>query len=80
MDIDLSILGQSEDRFDTYERQVREEYEWVTEDAFVAGRLAILKLFLERPTIYSTPFFRTRYEAQARRNLNRSLAQLSNRS
>lgn len=80
VDIDLSILGQSEDRFDTYERQVREEYKRVAEDVFVARRSAILKLFLERPTIYSTPFFRTRYEAQAQWNLTRSLAQLSNRS
>lgn len=76
VDIDLSILGQSEDKFDEYERQVRKEYEWVTEDAFVAGRLAILKSFLDRPTIYSTWFFRNKYEVQARRNIAKSLARL----
>lgn len=76
VDIDLSILGQAEERFDEYERQVRKEYEWVFEDAFVAGRSAILKSFLNRPTIYATQFFRNKYEAQARRNIARSLARL----
>lgn len=76
VDTDLSILGQTEDKFDEYERQVRKEYEWVAEDAFVAGRSAILKSFLDRSTIYSTQFFRNRYEAQARANIARSLARL----
>lgn len=76
VDIDLSILGQPEDKFDEYERQIRKEYEWVSEDAFVAGRLAILKSFLDRPTIYSTQFFRNKHEAQAQRNIARSLARL----
>ncbi len=76
VDIDLSILGQTEDKFDEYEWQVRKEYEWVSEDAFVAGRLAILKSFLDRPTIYSTQFFYNKYEVQARRNIAKSLARL----
>ncbi|MFY9493424.1 MAG: N-methyl-D-aspartate receptor NMDAR2C subunit [Minisyncoccia bacterium] len=76
VDTDLSILGQTEDKFDEYERQVRKEYEWVAEDAFVAGRSAILKLFLDRSTIYSTQFFHNKYEAQARANIARSLARL----
>lgn len=76
VDIDLSILGQAEERFDEYERQVRKEYEWVSEDAFVAGRSAILKSFLDRPNIYATQFFRNKYETQARRNIARSLARL----
>ncbi len=76
VDIDLSILGQAEEGFDEYERQVRKEYEWVSEDAFVAGRSAILKSFLERSDIYATQFFRDKYETQARRNIARSLAHL----
>lgn len=76
VDVDLSILGQSEDKFDKYEQQVRKEYGWVAEDAFVSGRSAILKSFLGRPAIYSTQFFRNKYEMQARRNITRSLARL----
>lgn len=77
VDIDLSILGQSEEKFDEYEQQVRREYGWVFEDAFVAGRSAILKSFLDRTTIYSTQFFRNKYEMQAQRNIIKSLARLS---
>lgn len=76
VDIDLSILGQAEERFDEYERQVRKEYEWVSEDAFIAGRSAILKSFLDRPNIYATQYFRNKYETQARRNIAQSLARL----
>ena len=76
VDVDLSILGQSEDKFDEYERQIRKEYDWVAEDAFVAGRSRILKAFLDRSAIYSTQFFRNKYETQARRNIARSLARL----
>ena len=76
VDIDLSILGQSEDKFNEYERQVRKEYELVAKDVFSAERSAILKSFLDRPTIYSTQFFRNKYEAQARRNIARSLVRL----
>ena len=75
-DTDLSILGQPGDRFDEYERRVRKEYEWVAEDAFVAGRSTILKSFLDRPAIYSTQFFRYKYEAQAWQNIARSLGRL----
>ena len=76
-DIDLSILGQAEDAFDEYERQVRVEYSWVPEPAFRAGRSAILQSLLDRPSIYGTDFFREKYEAAARRNLSRSIARLT---
>lgn len=76
MDIDLSILGQPEYRFDEYERQVRRDYEWMPYKQFVAGRLAILKSILDRPNIYATQFFRNKYETQARRNITRSIKKL----
>lgn len=76
VDIDLSILGQSKEIFDEYERQIRKEYEWVSENEFITGRLAILKSFLDRPFIYSTEFFRKKYENIARKNLERSVKKL----
>lgn len=76
VDIDLSILGQPENRFDEYERQIRKEYKLVADDKFAAGRSAILRSFLDRPSIYSTQFFRNKYEMQARRNIARLLARL----
>ncbi len=76
-DIDLSILGQPEGAFDEYERQVRKEYGWVPEPAFRSGRSGILRSFLGRPSLYGTPYFREKYEAAARRNLERSLLRLT---
>jgi predicted metal-dependent HD superfamily phosphohydrolase len=73
IDVDLSILGQRPEIFDEYERQIRREYDWVAEEAFVAGRSAVLKTFLDRPAIYSTAFFRNKYEPTARANLARSI-------
>jgi len=44
---------------------------------FAEARAKILASFLARPAIYSTPFFREKYEAQARVNLAKSIAQLA---
>ena len=76
VDADLSILGASPSRFQEYEEQVRMEYEWVPEDMFRSARAGILKEFLRRPHLFCTARFRERYEAQARRNLEASLASL----
>ncbi len=79
VDIDLSILGQEEDVFDEYEDQIRKEYDWVPGEVFVNGRSGILTSFLDRPHIYATEYFRAKYEVQARRNIERSLATLGER-
>jgi len=76
VDADLSILGAEPARFDEYEAQVRREYEWVPDAAFRTGRAKILKQLLDRPHLFGTAGFRQRYEAQARRNLQCSLASL----
>jgi len=76
VDVDLSILGREPARFDEYESQIRQEYSWVPEDAFVNGRSAILESFLARTVLYGTEFFRAKYERQARENLRRSIQQL----
>jgi len=76
VDIDLSILGAAPERFDQYERQVREEYSWVPDFLFRRERKAILKDFLARRQIFSSASFRDRYEEQARSNIERSLERL----
>ena len=73
IDVDLSILGAAPERFDEYERQIREEYGWVPAFVFRRKRAEILEGFLARPSIFSTVHFRSRYERQARDNLARSL-------
>jgi predicted metal-dependent HD superfamily phosphohydrolase len=74
VDVDLAILGTSAARFDEYERQIRQEYEWVSEQNFYDARLHILDRFLARPWIYSTKYFQDRLEDSARANLMRSVS------
>jgi predicted metal-dependent HD superfamily phosphohydrolase len=76
VDVDLSILGSSTDRFDQYEKQIRLEYAWVPEQEFRTGRAKLLRDISKRERIYATEFFQNRLEAAARTNLNRSLAKL----
>lgn len=76
VDIDLSILGAKAERFDEYERQVREEYGWVPMMLFRRKRRQILEEFIGRPRIFSTSYFFERLELSARSNLGRSIAKL----
>ncbi|MDX8529419.1 hypothetical protein RFM41_17915 [Mesorhizobium sp. VK25A] len=78
LDMDLAILGAEPAVFDAYEKAVRLEYGWVEEPMWRAGRAAVLKNFLARPHIFGSEPFRQRYEAQARKNLSRSLQALQN--
>lgn len=71
MDIDLSGFGKPWEEFERNTRLIRQEYQWVSDRDFAVGRMAILKVFLERPSVYLTVFFREKYEAQARQNLQR---------
>jgi predicted metal-dependent HD superfamily phosphohydrolase len=75
-DIDLSILGRAPDAFDEFERRIRQEYAWVPEAVYRGARAEILTGFLRRHSIFQTDYFRDRYEAQARTNLTRMIAQL----
>lgn len=80
VDVDLAILGRSAAEFDRYEAAIRREYAHVPDAAFAAGRAAVLRRFLERPSIYQISRFRERYEAMARENLLRSITACSKRS
>ena len=73
VDVDLSILGQNEKRFDEYEVGIRAEYAWVSTELFNAKRAEILQRFLDRKMIYATEHFSRKYERQARGNLERSI-------
>jgi predicted metal-dependent HD superfamily phosphohydrolase len=76
MDVDLSILGQDPKRFAEYEAQVREEYSFVPKLIFNFKRAQILQRFLDRPRIYATDHFASRYETAARHNLTDSIRKL----
>lgn len=77
LDVDLSILGAPAERFAAYESQIRQEYAWVPEDVYCAERTKVLRSFQDRAVLYYTAHFRERLEAQARKNLGRSLEALA---
>jgi len=77
VDIDLAILGAEPARFAEYERQIRDEYGFVPEDVFRHRRAAILRGFLARPALFSTPAYADRFDALARANLARAIASLA---
>lgn len=72
-DIDMSILGQSPDVFDRYETQIRQEFiPYFSSSDYQNGRTNFFISLLDRP-IYSTDFFRDKYESVARQNIQRLL-------
>ena len=77
LDCDLSILGTPPDQYQTYALAIRQEYHWVSDDAYRAGRSRVLQQFLGRDRIYHCHELHA-YETQARQNLTTELAILSN--
>jgi predicted metal-dependent HD superfamily phosphohydrolase len=67
LDADLAVLGAAPARYERYAADVRKEYAHVPDGDFARGRLAILRQFLARPSIY---FDERMDEAAARANLS----------
>lgn len=76
VDIDLSILGRERPEFEIYEEAIRREYSWVPGPLYRRKRVEILQSFLDRPSVFGTEFFRSRYEQRARENLQWALQSL----
>ena len=74
--IDLSILGASADRYREYASAVRQEYAHVPEEAWQAGRSAVLRALMDGP-IFAHPDFRDELEDQARTNMEAELKSLA---
>jgi predicted metal-dependent HD superfamily phosphohydrolase len=77
LDLDLAILAAGPERFAEYERQIREEYAFVPEEAFKTGRHRILSGFLGRPRLFVTEALHAAWDAAARRNLQAACAALA---
>ena len=74
VDIDLAILGASDERFAEYNRQIRAEYAFVPEALFKSKRSSILSSFLDRERIFGTSHFYAELESRARKNLAAAIA------
>lgn len=77
IDIDLAIFAQPLERVLEYERQIRQEYDWVPEELYRQKRAEILKGFRDRECIYQTEWARHCLEKRARENLNRLITNIA---
>ncbi|MET9977156.1 hypothetical protein ACFYOI_19625 [Streptomyces microflavus] len=68
-DADLAVLAGGPDAYAAYAAQVREEYGFVPDEAFRAGRAAVLRQLLALPRLFRTPYGAAEWEARARHNL-----------
>ncbi|ALV35026.1 hypothetical protein [Streptomyces sp. CdTB01] len=76
-DADLAILASPPTAYAAYTAAVREEYHFVPNDAFRAGRADVLRQLLALPRLFRTPYGREKWEATARYNLSAELEILS---
>jgi predicted metal-dependent HD superfamily phosphohydrolase len=73
LDIDLSVLGQTQDVYQVYETAIRAEYQHVPRWLYKIARKRLLKLFLKQPVIYHSSYFQEKFEYQARLNIQSAL-------
>ncbi|MFE6410394.1 hypothetical protein ACFVOR_26120 [Streptomyces sp. NPDC057837] len=76
-DADLAVLASPPSAYAAYTAAVREEYHFVPNDAFRAGRAATLRQLLGLPRLFRTPYGAEHWEATARYNLSSELEMLS---
>jgi|GEM_PF-551904 len=75
-DIDLAIFGQKEIIYGEYEKKLRREYEYLTDEQYAFERSEKLRAIFEKSKIYQTLFFRSKYEVRARANIKNTLLSL----
>lgn len=75
-DADLSILGSAPDEYARYATAVREEYSFIPDATFRAGRAKLLRTFLTRPSLYRTEIAQRRWEKTARLNIRHEVDSL----
>ncbi|MFE7839911.1 hypothetical protein ACFU53_28785 [Streptomyces sp. NPDC057474] len=76
-DADLAILASEPDAYAAYAAAVREEYGFVPDEDFRAGRAAVLRQLLDLPRLFRTPYGERAWEGRARENLRAELAGLT---
>jgi predicted metal-dependent HD superfamily phosphohydrolase len=77
LDADLARLGANEERYWSYARAIRQEYAWVPEQEYRAGRRMVLEGFLQRERLFWAAPVWSSLERQARRNLSQEILALT---
>ena len=72
LDFDLSVLSKSEDVYNKYSKDIRQEYKRYASFLYKKGRLDVLKGFLQKDKIYLTKEF-TFFEEKARKNIENEI-------
>ncbi|TDC88275.1 HD domain-containing protein [Actinomadura sp. 7K507] len=76
-DADLAILGAEPGQYAAYAAAVREEYAFVPDEFFRAGRAEVLNGLLALPNLFHTRPARERFEERARNNIQTELTLLN---
>jgi predicted metal-dependent HD superfamily phosphohydrolase len=76
LDADLAILAVNSNQYWEYTNAIRQEYSWLSTPEYITGRKQVLKEFLQRPKIYSTPLMFEFAELPARANLKAEILRL----
>ncbi|MCJ0873750.1 hypothetical protein [Streptomyces sp. AP-93] len=76
-DADLGVLAGTAQEYAAYAAAVRAEYGFVPDEAFRAGRAAVLRQLLALPRLFRTAYGAAHWEAPARANLAAELADLT---
>ncbi|MEZ3177182.1 hypothetical protein KYY02_00195 [Streptomyces pimonensis] len=76
-DADLAVLAAPPSSYAAYTAAVREEYRFVPNEAFRAGRADVLRQLLALPRLFRTPYGLEHWEATARHNMRGELEMLS---
>lgn len=75
-DADLAVLAAPPEAYAAYASAIRAEYAHLTDEAFIAGRIAVLERLAALPALYRHPEAATRWTAAARANLAAELSLL----
>jgi predicted metal-dependent HD superfamily phosphohydrolase len=73
LDFDLEVLGRSWAEYEVYAGQIRKEYQCYDDEEYTAGRIKVLKGFLERERVYFSEWFHREKAEIARTNLLREI-------
>ncbi|MEM8718126.1 MAG: hypothetical protein AAGE84_02300 [Cyanobacteria bacterium P01_G01_bin.39] len=76
LDVDLSILGTSPDKYLAYSQAIRQEYSHLSDRDYQTGRQQVLTQFLVKDRIYYTDYFYQKLESSARENLQTEINNL----
>jgi predicted metal-dependent HD superfamily phosphohydrolase len=77
LDADLVILGTDPVQYQNYARSIRQEYSWVSDTEYQAGRIKVLQSFLQRDRLYCTDLLFDELESIARTNMQQEIILLS---